>query len=69
MRYALFMVKHLGLTAKGVLNKKTGVYDEGKNTLELVETMRNFKTLADLPKHVLKPGSVVSFKNRSGNKR
>lgn len=57
-----FMVKHLGLNASGVLNKKTGVYDEGKNTLEPVDTMRNFKTLADMPKHALKPGSRVSFK-------
>ena len=57
-----FMVKHLGLNVKGVLNKKTGAYDESKNTIEPVETMRNFKTLADMPKHALKPGSSVAFK-------
>jgi hypothetical protein len=57
-----FMVKHLGLDAKGVLNQKTGTFDESKNTIEPVETMRNFKTLADMPQHTLKPGSRVSFK-------
>ncbi|HIG80334.1 MAG TPA: acetylxylan esterase, partial [Verrucomicrobiales bacterium] len=42
-----FMVKHLGLNAKGVIDKKTGVYDESKNTLEKVETMRTFNSLKD----------------------
>ncbi len=57
-----FMVKHLGLYAKGVLNAKTGVYDESKNTLEKVETMRTFNSLKDTPKHALKPGSMISFR-------
>jgi hypothetical protein len=57
-----FMVKHLGLDPKGVLDKKTGVYDETGNTIETSEQQRTFKTLAEMPKHVLKPGSAVSFK-------
>ena len=57
-----FMVKHLGLDAGGVLGKKIGVYDESKNTIEKVETMRTFDTLADMPKHALKPGAMVSFR-------
>jgi len=56
-----FMVKHLGLSAKGVLDAKTGVYDESKNTIEKVETMRTFKSLKEMPKHALKPGTIVSF--------
>ena len=57
-----FMVKHLGLDAKGVLDKKTGKYDETGNTIEPVDTMRNFMKLEDMPKHALKPGAMVSFK-------
>ena len=56
-----FMVKHLGLDAKDVLDSKTGTYDESKNTLEKVETMRVFKSLKDMPKYALKPGAVVRF--------
>jgi hypothetical protein len=55
------MVKHLGLDAKDVLDAKTGEYDESKNTLEKVETMRVFNSLKDMPEHALKPGSVVRF--------
>ena len=54
-----FMVKHLGLDTDGVLDKKTGKFDENKNTIEKVATMRNFHTLADMPKHALKPGAMV----------
>ena len=57
-----FMVKHLGLNPKGVLNKKSGVYDESKNTIETPKRMHNFSSLKDMPKHALKPGSLVSFK-------
>ncbi len=57
-----FMVKHLGLDPKGVLNKKTGEYDEKRNTIEKVATMRIFNSLTDMPKHALKPGPIVSFK-------
>jgi hypothetical protein len=45
-----------------VLNKKTGKFDESKNTIENVATMRNFHTLADMPKHALKPGAMVSLR-------
>ena len=57
-----FMVKHLGLNPKGVLNKKSGVYDESKNTIETPKQMHNFISLKDMPKHALKPGTMVSFK-------
>ncbi|MBC8324191.1 MAG: acetylxylan esterase [Verrucomicrobia subdivision 3 bacterium] len=57
-----FMVKHLGLNAKGVLDAKTGVYDESKNTIEKLETMRNFHSFKEMPKHALKPGAQVTFK-------
>ena len=57
-----FMVKHLGLDAGGVLDKKTGKFDESKNTVEKVATMRNFNTLADMPQHALKPGAMVSLR-------
>jgi hypothetical protein len=57
-----FMVKHLGLDAEGVLDAKTGVYNESKNTLEKVKMMRTFNSLKDMPKHALKPGSVVRFR-------
>jgi hypothetical protein len=57
-----FMAKHLGLDTEGVLNKKTGKFDESKNTIEKATTMRNFHTLADMPKHALKPGATVSLR-------
>lgn len=56
-----FMVKHLDLNSKGVLDPKSGKYDETQNTIEEVETMRTFDSLSDMPKHVLKPGSTISF--------
>jgi hypothetical protein len=55
------MVKHLDLDSKGVLDSKSGEYDETKNTIEEVGTMRTFNVLADMPKHALKPGSTISF--------
>jgi len=57
-----FMARHLGLNPKGVLNKKTGVYDESKNTIETPKRMHNFASIKDMPKHALKPGAMVSFK-------
>ena len=57
-----FMVKHLDLSSEGVLNKKSGVYDESKNTIETPKQMHNFSSLKDMPKHALKPGTMVSFK-------
>ena len=56
-----FMVKHLGLNAKGVLDSNTGKFDEAQNTIEKVESMRTFDRMADMPKHALKPGSIISF--------
>ena len=57
-----FMVKHLGLNPDGVLNKKTGVFDESKNTIEKPATMRTFDTIAEMPDHALKPGAIVSLR-------
>ena len=57
-----FMVKHLDLDAGGVLDEKTGKFDESKNTVEKVATMRNFNTLADMPQHALKPGAMMSLR-------
>jgi hypothetical protein len=54
-----FMVKHLGLDAGGVLDQETGKFDESKNTVEKVATMRNFNTLADMPQHTLKADEIV----------
>ena len=57
-----FMVKHLGLEPKGVLNKKTGEYDETGNTIETTAQQRTFNSLDEMPEHVLKPGTTISFK-------
>ena len=56
-----FMVKHLGLSSAGVLNKATGVFDESKTKLETPDQMRVFNDSHPLPKHVLQPGSPVKF--------
>ena len=56
-----FMVKHLGLDAKGVVDPKTGDFDESKNVLEKPEQMRVFDKENPLPSHSLKPGSTVAF--------
>ena len=56
-----FMVKHLGLDSRGILNKSTGVFDETKTTLETPDQMRVFDKDHPLPVDALKPGSVVSF--------
>jgi len=57
-----FMVKHLGLDTGGVLDTKTGKFDESRNTIEKVDTMRTFHTLAEMPKHALKPGAAVPMR-------
>jgi len=57
-----FMVRHLGLDTQTVLDNKTGEYDESRNSVEEPATMRNFNTLADMPEHALKPGSMVSLR-------
>jgi len=56
-----FMVKHLGLDPKGVLNPKTDVFDESKTVLEKPDQMRVFDQANPLPEHALKPGSPVAF--------
>jgi len=56
-----FMVKHLGLDARGVRDTKTGLFDETRNTLEKPAVMRVFDADHPLPKHALKPGSPVAF--------
>ena len=57
-----FMVKHLGLDQSGVYDKSTELYDENKNTIEKVATMRTFNTLDEMPKHALKPGAAVPLR-------
>lgn len=56
-----FMVKHLKLNSQGVLNPKTGVFDETANTIEEVSDMRVFDESFPMPEHALKPGSNVEF--------
>ena len=56
-----FMVKHLGLDRSGVYDKSTELYDESKNTIEKVVTMRTFSSLDEMPRHALKPGKMISF--------
>lgn len=56
-----FMVKHLDLDPAGVLDPKTGRFDESKNTIEKPEEMRVFGEDNPLPEHALKPGSLVDF--------
>ena len=56
-----FMVKHLGLDPKGVLDSKTGDYDESKTVLEKPDRMRVFGKENRLPPHALKPGASVAF--------
>ncbi|MDA1163694.1 MAG: acetylxylan esterase [Planctomycetota bacterium] len=56
-----FMVKHLKLNSKGVLNEDSGVFDEAGNTIEQVAEMRVFDDSFPMPKHALKPGSLVKF--------
>jgi hypothetical protein len=56
-----FMVKHLKLDSKGVLDKKSGVFDETGNVIEKVDAMRTFDKDHPMPKSALKPGSLVQF--------
>jgi hypothetical protein len=56
-----FMVKHLGLDSEGVLDPKTGVFDESKTVLERPDEMRIFDQANPLSKHALEPGSLVTF--------
>ena len=56
-----FMARHLGLDTKGVLDKKSGKYDETGNTIEATPIMRNFSSSAEMPAHALKPNAMISF--------
>ena len=56
-----FMVKHLKLDSTGILNAETGEFDESKNVIESVETMRVFYEQHPMPTSALKPGSIVEF--------
>ena len=56
-----FMAKHLGLDTSGVLDKDKGVFDESRNTIEKPEQMRVFSSKRPMPKHALKPGTIVRF--------
>lgn len=56
-----FMVRHLKLDPTGVLDSKSGVFDESQNTIEEVKIMRVFNQDHPLPKHALQPGSLVKF--------
>ena len=56
-----FMVKHLGLDSEGVLDRKTGTFDESKNVIEKPAQMRVFDQGNPLPTHALKSGSTVVF--------
>ena len=56
-----FMVRHLNLDSTGILNSGTGVFDETANSIESVDRMRTFDQASPLPRHALKPGSLVQF--------
>lgn len=56
-----FMVKHLNLNSNDVMDESTGMFDEAKNTLEDIETMRVFDSEHELPNHALPADSVVKF--------
>lgn len=57
-----FLVEHLGLDSKGILSPETGRFDESGNTIETVEQQRVFDEDHPLPKHALRPGSIVSMR-------
>ena len=56
-----FMVRHLGLDPRGVLNAETELFDESGTVRESIEQMRVFDASHPLPPHSLKPGSKVEF--------
>lgn len=56
-----FMVKHLKLDDKGIVNPKTGEYDESANVMEPIDTMRVFDSEHPLPQQALKPGTLIPF--------
>ncbi|MBG88576.1 MAG: acetylxylan esterase [Verrucomicrobiales bacterium] len=57
-----FLVKHIGLDSKGILDPKTGKFDESKTVMETVEQMQVFNEKRPQPAHALKPGSKVAIR-------
>lgn len=56
-----FMVKHMGLDKEGVWNAEKKIFDESANTIEKVKQMRVFNADHPMPKHALKPGTIIRF--------
>ncbi len=56
-----FLVSHLQLNSKGVLQEASGQFDESGTQLESVETMRVFDADHPLPPHALKPGATIKL--------
>lgn len=56
-----FMVKHLSLDPKGVVDSDKELYDETKNTIETPEQMYVFDEELPYPNSALKPRSLVAF--------
>ena len=56
-----FMVKHLKLSAAGVFDNITELYDETATTIETPEQMYVFDDLRSYPATALKPGSQISL--------
>ena len=42
-------------------DKKTGEYDETGNIIETTAQQRTFNSLNEMPKHALKPGTLITF--------
>lgn len=57
-----FLVKHLRLDSNGILDPKTGKFDESKTVLEPVAQMQVFNAQRPQPAQALKPGSLVSLR-------
>lgn len=57
-----FMVKHLGLNNRQVLDASSGRFDESKTVIEKPAEMRVFDDKHPLPSKALKPGSRVAMR-------
>lgn len=56
-----FLVKHLGLSAGGIYDPTSELYDESGTVIESPETLAVFDEAHPLPDHALKPGSRVDL--------
>lgn len=56
-----FLVKHLELDSEGVLDPKSGKFDESNTVIEKPDEMRVFDDAHPLPSHALKPGFKVQI--------